>query len=247
MPWFENEEFWRDLYPYMFPTERLAAAPEQVGQIVALTGIQPGQVLDLCCGPGRHSVEFARQGFAVTGVDRTPYLLERAQAHAAAEALDIEFVRQDMRDFRRPAAFDLAVNLFTSFGYFDEAADELRVLANVHESLRPGGIFVMELLGKEYLAAHYVNSRCVDYADGTVVVQRAKFGDDWTRCYCDWTIVQNGRARIHKFDHFVYSGRELKELLLRAGFADVRLYGDLRGSPYGVDALRLVAVARKAE
>jgi SAM-dependent methyltransferase len=246
MPWFADEEFWRDLYPYMFPTERLAAAPEQVEQIVALTGAEPGHVLDLCCGPGRHSVEFARRGFAVTGVDRTPYLLDRAQAHAAAEALDIEFVREDMREFCRPDAFDLAVNLFTSFGYFDDDADELRVLANVHESLRSGGVLVMELLGKEYLAAHYVNARCVDYADGTMVVQRAKIGNDWTRCYCDWTIVQKGRARTHKFDHFVYSGRELKDLLLRAGFADVQLYGDLRGSAYGVDALRLVAVARKA-
>src|SRR6266567_2012493 len=54
MSWFDNEEFWRDLYPYMFPVERLNAAPEQVAQIVALSGISSGNVLDLCCGPGRH-------------------------------------------------------------------------------------------------------------------------------------------------------------------------------------------------
>ncbi len=245
MAWFENDDFWRDLYPYMFPVERLEAAPEQVAQILALTVVESGHVLDLCCGPARHSVEFARQGFTVTGVDRTPYLLERARTHADREGVDIEFVREDMRDFCRPGAFHLAVNMFTSFGYFDSPEEELRVLRNVYDSLRPGGVFLMELLGKEYLAAHYVNSRCVDFADGTLLVQRAKVRDDWTRCFCEWTIVQAGRARTHKFDHFIYSGRELKDLLVRGGFLDVRLFGDLRGAPYGTDAQRLVAVARK--
>jgi len=244
MAWFDNDEFWRDLYPYMFPVERLAAAPEQVAQIVALTGIRSGHALDLCCGPGRHSAALAAQGFTVTGVDRSPYLLDRARAHAGAQ---VEFVQEDMRDFRRSAAFDLAVNLFTSFGYFEDPGDELKVLRNVHESLRPGGVFVMELLGKEYLAARYVNARCLDFADGTVLLQRAKIRDDWTRVFCDWTIIQSGQARTYKFDHTVYSGRELKDLLLLAGFSDVRLYGDLRGTSYGIDALRLVAVSRKAE
>jgi SAM-dependent methyltransferase len=245
MPWFDNEDFWRDLYPYMFPVERLAAAPEQVAQILALTGVHTGAVLDLCCGPGRHSVSFANKGFAVTAVDRSPYLLNRARIHAADAVVDIEFVRDDMREFRRPGAFDLAVNIFTSFGYFESPAEELQVLRNVHESLREGGVFVMELLGKEYLAAHFVPARCLDFADGTLLLQRAKVRDEWTRCFCEWTIIQAGQARTHQFDHFIYSGRELKDLLLRGGFSEVRLYGDLRGAPYGVDAQRLVAVARK--
>jgi SAM-dependent methyltransferase len=241
--WFDNEAFWRDLYPYMFPVERLAAAPEQIAQIMALTGVSSGSVLDLCCGPGRHSAALAAQGFSVTGVDRTEYLLDRARADAAP---GIEYVLEDMREFHRPAAFDLVVNLFTSFGYFEEPGDDLRVLRNVVENLRPGGTLVMELLGKEYLAKHYVNARCLDYSDGTVLLQRAKIREDWTRVFCDWTIIRDGLARNYKFDHTVYSGRELKELLLRAGFAEVRLHGDLRGSEYGPEALRLVAVARKA-
>jgi SAM-dependent methyltransferase len=245
MSWFENENFWRDLYPYMFPMERLAAAPEQVDQLLALSGIHTGSVLDLCCGPGRHSVALAHKGFAVTAVDRTPYLLNRARAHAADSAATIDFVLQDMREFRRTGAFDLAVNLFTSFGYFETPAEELRVLQNVHESLRDGGVFVMELLGKEYLAAHYVPARCSDYADGTVLLQRAKVRDEWTRVFSEWTLIQGDVARTYKFDHFIYSGRELKDLLLRTGFSEVRLYGDLRGSAYGTDAQRLVALARK--
>ena len=82
MEWFEDDAFWRELYPYMFPPERLAAAAEQVAQVIALAGFSGRTVLDLCCGPGRHTVEFARLGLDVTGVDRTRFLLDRARERA---------------------------------------------------------------------------------------------------------------------------------------------------------------------
>jgi len=93
--------------------------------------------------------------------------------------LAIELVQADMRGFVRPEGFDLALSLFTSFGYFDDAEDDLRVLRNVHRSLR------------------------------------------------------------------VYSGRELRDLLVRAGFSSVDLYGGLDGRRYGLEAERLVVVASK--
>ena len=67
MEWFEDETLWRELYPYVFPVDRVAAAPAQVSQILSLAAVNGGAVLDLCCGPGRHSLEFARRGFTVTG------------------------------------------------------------------------------------------------------------------------------------------------------------------------------------
>src|SRR6266404_5708320 len=139
MQWFEDEEFWRDFYPFIFSPDRLAAAGEQVGQILALTGFSGHSVMDLCCGPARHSIAFAQRGFEVTGVDRSPFLLDRARDRASEAAVLVEFVMEDMRRFRRPAAFDLACNLFTSFGYFDHEDEDLQVLRNVHESLKPGG------------------------------------------------------------------------------------------------------------
>src|ERR1035441_7575659 len=135
MEWFEDEALWRELYPYVFPAERVAAAAGQVTQILALTGAAGGAVLDLCCGPGRHAVEFARRGFQVTGVDRSRFLLERARERADAAGVAVEWVLDDMREFARPAAFDLACNLFTSFGYFEREEDNLRVLGDVRPSL----------------------------------------------------------------------------------------------------------------
>ena len=157
--WFEDDAFWEQMFPFMFPDASFVAAAENVPKIVALTGISGGSVLDLACGPGRYAVPLAQAGFNVTGVDRTVFLLDKARDRATPGGAKIEWVEQDMRQFVRPAAFDLAINLFTSFGYFDEAAANRRVLENVYESLRPGGTFVFDHLGKEVLATRYQPTR----------------------------------------------------------------------------------------
>jgi SAM-dependent methyltransferase len=246
MEWFESEGFWRDFYPYMFPPERFSAAKEEVSRIMASSQCNSGSVLDLCCGPGRHAVEFAQRGFRVTGVDRSPFLLERAREHASAADAAIEWVMEDMRNFVRPATFDLACSLFTSFGYFKDEDDNLRVLRNIHQSLKETGVLVMEVLGKERLARNWKDTICTQHADGSLWVQRPQLRDDCCRVYSDWVLVKDGRARSFSFEHTIYSGRELKDRLLSCGFGQVQLFGDLQGSPYNLEATRLVAVARKS-
>jgi SAM-dependent methyltransferase len=140
MRWYDDGDFWREMYPYMFPSEKFSAAEEQVSQILSLTALEEGSVLDLCCGPGRHALEFARRGYRVTGVDGTKFLLDRAKERAAESGQQVEWIHQDMREFAKPNAFQLAVNLWSSFGYFENEADDLRVLSNIFESLRPGGV-----------------------------------------------------------------------------------------------------------
>ena len=246
MEWFEDEALWRELYPYVFPLERMAAAERQVGAILALSGVTGGAVLDLCCGPGRHAVEFARRGFAVTGVDRSGFLLERARERADAAAVEVEWVLDDMREFARPAAFHLACNLFTSFGYFQREEDNLRVLRNILASLREGGTLVMDMVGRERMQRQGMEPRHTHFADGAVLIQQPHVNQDCTRLDNEWTLVRGGQSRSYRFEHYLYSGPGLEERLLSSGFASVRLYGDLEGSGYGPEALRLVAVARKA-
>ena len=78
--WFENEDFWTEMYPYMFPEERLEAAEAEVEKILSLVEFSGTHVLDLCCGPGRHATILAERGFSVTGVDTTAFLLQKARA-----------------------------------------------------------------------------------------------------------------------------------------------------------------------
>ncbi len=245
MQWFENEDFWRDFYQYMFPQERFAAAADEVSRIMELTGVSTGSLLDLCCGPGRHSVEFARQGFSVTGVDRSTYLLEKARRYAAENAVAIEWVQQDMREFVRADAFDLACNLFTSFGYFEDEQDDLKVLKNIYRSLRENGVLIMEMMGKERLARVWQSAMSFDLPDGTLMIQRPQVRDDWSRVRTEWILLKDGRSRTAVFEHWIYSGREIKDRLLGCGFQQVQLFGNMQGAPYDLEATRLVVVARK--
>jgi 2-polyprenyl-3-methyl-5-hydroxy-6-metoxy-1,4-benzoquinol methylase len=88
--WFDNDSFWRELYPVRFPEQRIAGADEQVAKALELTRPAGKSVLDLCCGPGRCSIALAKRGFRVTGVDRTAYLLNKARAKARAAHVGIE-------------------------------------------------------------------------------------------------------------------------------------------------------------
>lgn len=245
MPWFEDESFWRDLFPYMFPPERLAAAADQVAGILKLTGFRGRTVLDLCCGPGRHAVELALHGFDVTGVNRSKFLLERARQRADEAGVSITWAERDMRRWRFPEAFDLICNLYTSFGYFEDQRDNLRVLRNVCRHLEPDGVLFMEMLGKERLSRVWQSAMCADYEDGALLVQRPQLRGDMSRVHSQWILLKDGRYRSWEFEHWVYSGAELKNMLRTAGFKDVRLFGDFEGAPYGVEAKRLIAVARK--
>jgi SAM-dependent methyltransferase len=245
MDWFDDDAFWETFGSYIYSDERLRTAPEDVDRILALAGTSPRDVLDLCCGTGRHAVAFASRGCRVTGVDRTRFALDQARAHAAASGVGVEFVQCDMREFRRPVSFDLALNLFTSFGYFDAADDDLRVLRHVHEALRPGGALVIDVIGKEILARVFQETRSAIAPDGTLIVWRTAVADEWTRVKGEWHAVRGGTARVFHVEHWIYSAGELRALLREAGFGGVRVVGDLDGREYDTSAVRLVAVARK--
>jgi len=244
--WFADESIWKDLYPFTFPESAFSVADEQVEKILRLTGVGGGTVLDLCCGPGRHAVALAKRGFAVTAVDRTAFLLDQARARAAHANLPVEFVLEDMRRFSRPATFDLIINFFTSFGYFVDQADDLRVLERVRENLKPGGVFVLEMVSKERLARSFQATTSRELPNGDVLFERHEIVDDWTRVHNHWTLIRGGSTRTFEFTHRIYSGQEMKDLLTKAGFAGARVYGDLDGSSYGFDAQRLIAIARRS-
>lgn len=244
--WFDDDAFWREMYPFMFPDARIAAADEQAAKVLALARPAGWSALDLCCGPGRYALALARQGFSVTGVDRTKYLLDRARARAKAAGMKVKWVQQDMRDYVRPAAFHLALSMFTSFGYFDDKQEDMTVLRNVLTSLQPGGIFLIDVLGKECLARFFQPTVSETLPDGSTLVQRHEIFDDWTRIRNEWLLIRQGRVKRFAFHHTVYSGQELRDRMEQAGFADVRLYGNLDGDEYGAHAQRLIAVGRRA-
>lgn len=244
--WWQEEEFWNSFAPYFFTEERVEGTAAEVEKLVALLGIAPSaKVLDLCCGIGRHSVEFARLGFRVTAVDLTASFLAQAREGAKREKVQVDFVQSDMRDFVRPGAFDAAVNLVTSFGYFEEQADDLKAARNLYESLKPGARLVVEMMGKEILARKFVPRRWEVAPDGTLLLMehRLRSGWEWMEDRC--ILIKEATRRELNFSYRVYSAAELGAVLRRGGFKAVEFFGSLAGAPYDHEAERLVALATK--
>ncbi len=244
--WFENDEFWESFRPIMFNPRRIEQAADEIDSAVKLLEIAPGaSVLDMCSGIGRHSIELARCGFKVTGVDRTASYLARARRRAEQEALAIEFVESDIRDFHRPHAFDGAINLFTSFGYFEDSNDDLEAARNICDSLRPGARLVMEMNSKEILARKFRERDWEAGPDGTLFLQEHRLRNGWGWIENHWIIIRGTERHEITFGVRLYSGTELEQVLKHAGFSDVALYGSLAATPYDQDAERLVALARR--
>lgn len=243
--WFTEKDFWERFYPLLFPPERLERGREEVAYIVSRTGCLEGRVLDLCCGPGRHAVEFARLGFAVTGVDLTPLLLQKGKELAQKEGLAVEWVQEDMRTFKRKNTYDLAVNLFTSFGFFEKKEDNQKVLFNLYESLKEGGTLFLDVMGKEILARRFQETRSCSLPDDSLFIEKNQVLESWSRIHNRWILIKEGKAREFQFNLWIYSAQELAAMLEEIGFVKLKIYGSHQGDAYDDEAKRLIIIGRK--
>jgi SAM-dependent methyltransferase len=241
--WFEDEDFWTRFAPLMFDEGRWGEVPGAVDRIEALARPPAGgRILDACCGPGRHCLELASRGYKVTGIDITSAYLDAARESAAGWGVELELVRSDLRSFSRPAGFDLALDLYSSFGYFADPADDLAALRSLRSALRPGGFLVLETTGKETASRDFIEGEWFE-RDGWTVLTEYGVEGAWEGLRHRWILLR-GDERIEKsFVLRLYSGSELRAALLEAGFSSARILGDLDGSPYDHKARSLVALA----
>jgi hypothetical protein len=245
--WFADESIWKDLYLFHFPESAFAIADEQVEKILRLTGVGGGKVLDLCCGP-RATCSGARE--ARLGRDRgRPHVVpgRACPARAAKANLSIEFVLEDMRQFSRPATFDLIINFFTSFGYLKTMRTISACCSSFAKTSDPVALscakWSVRNVSLEGSRRRRPRPSC---QMETSCSSDMKSVDDWTRVRNRLTLMRSGSTRTFEFIHRIYSGQEMKNLLMKAGLAGAQVYEDLAGSSYGLDAQRLIAVARRS-
>ncbi|MEU3742284.1 class I SAM-dependent methyltransferase [Streptomyces sp. NPDC032198] len=244
MHWYEDDGFWSDFSETMFSERRRAETADVVARSPLLAFPAGSRVLDLCCGPGLYLVPLVRRGYTVTGVDLSAELLKRARAVCEDAAADVRLIRADMLTHVEPESYDVVLNVFTSFGYFDDARDNAQVLRNAHDSLVPGGQLLIDVMGKEVLAGWIGRPQVVEL-DGAYVVQRDTVLDDWTRLRTDWTLVRDGVAREASITSFLYSAAELRTLFEDAGFTGVECFGGFEEEPYDQHARRLIVRGTK--
>ena len=243
--WFEDEGLWQAVMPILFDKRRIDSASGEVDDMIALTGVRPGsRVLDLCCGIGRHTIQFAGRRFDVTGVDKTRQYVEIAKRSAKELGVDVKFVVDDMLHYQKDGFYDLIISYFSSFGYFESRDDDLKVARNVAASLRDQGKFLIDVVGKEILARSYQRKNWLETEDYILLEERV-VEKSWTGIRTRWIIIKDGKRTDLNIFHRLYSAVELIDLLRQGGFSDVKVYGDIKGRPYDADASRLVAIATK--
>ena len=248
-PWYVSayDEHYFEIYGDEFTLEQTRV---ELDGVVALLGLTPGdRILDLCCGFGRHSLELARRGFQVTGLDLSPDLLGHAREASDAEGLTVNWVRSDMRDIPPPAEpYDAVLMLFSSLGVFDTDDEEARVVQAVARVLKPGGFFLVDTINRELMLRRWMPLRWQERPDGTLLLNKMRL-DLFTGTWHSQEIVvfPDGRRfeDQHRLRFWTYT--ELAALLARNGFTGLQGFGGTDGSRYTSDSLRMVVMARRAD
>ena len=191
MEWFENETLWRELYPYVFPVERVAAAQGQVTRILALAGVSAGAVLDLCCGPGRHAVEFARRGFS--GDRRGPLPFPAGTRAGEGGCRGSEGGVGARRHARVSAARGVRPGVQSVYLVRIFCARRGQPAGSAQRPAR--ACATAERSSWTWWAKSTCNSqgmkaRRTQFADGAVLIQQPHVREDWTRLESEWTVVQ---------------------------------------------------------
>jgi SAM-dependent methyltransferase len=216
--------------------------PVEVDQIEALLQLRPPQrILDLPCGQGRHAIELARRGYEVTGVDLSPYMLGVARERADASGVRVSWLAGDMREALPGETFDVILNLFTSFGYFDDEADDRRVVRAAASMLGPGGRFLLEVINGQWIIGNFQERQWFTVGQ-MAVMERRSLDVTTRRMVVERTVSSTTGDDTSVHAVRLYSGPAVKTTLEAAGFSRVELYGDWDGAPLTPESLRVLAV-----
>ena len=231
-PWYASwfGEEYLALYPNRDDLEAARQAQFAFGLLAPYATKGKGGILDLACGTGRHAVVLSRGGFPVTGVDLSAPLLSRARARRAEP--DPGYVRADMR--RLPfgsGSFGAVVNFFTSFGYFDDAGDDLRVVGEVGRVLAAGGAFLSDVFNAPRVLATLVSHEEKTVAGERVSIRR-RYDAATRRLEKEITMGSGSGARTFRERVRVYLRDELESIHRGAGLRVVATFGDFDGSPF---------------
>jgi SAM-dependent methyltransferase len=246
-----RQPWWEDLFNEDFMRASAKVNEEQVRREVtfiedSLGVAAGGVVLDLGCGAGHHAVEFASRGYGVVGYDLSLYQLALAADVAQERSQKINFLQGDMREMAFEEMFDGVFCWNTTFGYFEEDKN-LAVAQRVFKALRPGGMFLIDVLNRDFAAASapqqvwYEGDSCVcmddmsvDYISSRLRVKRS-------------IILDDGRTKESLFSLRLYSLHELGKLLHEVGFRVTEASGhpSTPGVFFGPNSPRIIMLAQR--
>jgi SAM-dependent methyltransferase len=237
--WFGSE--YLEVYSHR-DEEEAAEEVNCIDRLLPLADSQP--ILDLACGSGRHSIELARRGYRVTGIDLSSELLAVARTKAQEENLTVDFIRADMRTPPFQNRFGTVINMFTSFGYFEKEEDNAAIMAAIERVLKPGGWFLIDYINRDQALRELVPEDR-KRINGKLVTQWRRFDPVTKRLVKTIRIEHEGEINTFFESVRLYSAEAMKAMAESAGLTVNNIYGAIDGRPVSAKAPRVVLVGRK--
>ena len=223
----------------------------QVTFLIDELKLQGGEkILDLACGFGRHSLELARRGFAVTGVDITPDYIQYAKEQAKSEGLNARFLCTDIREVGFKSEFDLVLNMADgAVGYLENDAENRKIFAVVSKALKPGGWHFMDIMNGSY-AEKYFPCKLWDAGEKSLTLSNFEW-DDKTRILIYGQLdFEYGKA-LKKPEMTegnpirLYTLTEIAEIMSSVGMKVINSYADFTGKPFSDKDIQLMVYSQK--
>ncbi len=248
-----SANWWADYFDaqYLLEYEPLFSLEQdrrEVSRIMDVIGLPSGaRILDVPCGQGRHAHLLAEAGFDVDGLDYSRELLAKAKARGTARTL--RYTRGDMRKLpaKWTGRFDAVLNLFTSFGFFADPADDARVIAEFARVLRPGGLLLWYGGNRDGVMARFLERDWWQTTDGTLIAQERTFDplSGMLTVHTVWSGKKRHGARDHRIR--LYTPTRLAELCAAAGLIVEAAFDGLSDRPLTRKSSEMMLVARKEE
>ena len=205
---------------------------------------QGGRLLDMGCGFGRHSVELARRGYEVTGIDPSTTLISEADCRASEIGVAVDFRTGLGERFRSDRPYDGAICLFTSLGQIGEQGENSGLVERVYAALKPGGRFVVEVPQRETAVRHLKADEKFGEGNRATIVSRVYDAD--TRVVSEsFRVVNENDDHTYLLKYRLFDRDELEAHFEAAGFVIVSIFGDYDGASLNEEQAIMLLVAEK--
>ncbi|OGZ70444.1 MAG: hypothetical protein A2904_00570 [Candidatus Staskawiczbacteria bacterium RIFCSPLOWO2_01_FULL_33_9] len=221
----------------------------EVDGLIILGNIKKGaRILDIPCGYGRHSIELSKKGFLVVGMDINEKHLTRAKMES--KGLNINFLNKDIRDIGKENynKFDIVINMFYSFGFFEKEKDNNKTMQEFYNSLKNEGKFILhtDVSPDMFKGENYRFREERTLTNGKKLIIEEKYNTRSKRIEGSWTILsKNGADKLTPYSMRIYTKTEFEALAKKVGFKNIKFYGSFKGEVFNNNSLELIMLAEK--
>jgi SAM-dependent methyltransferase len=224
---------------------------QEVEGVIRLCDLKhDNSILDCPCGYGRHSLKLAQMGYKVTGTDINDRFLSICNQLLKEKKLtNCRFVKKDMRFLDYSNEFDVVINMFYSFGFFDTEEENKKVLQNFYNALKPGGRFLMHthITLPKILNGKYKRHEIRTLKSGNKLELFRDYDSKTKRENGQWFLLtkDGSKKASSTYSVRIYDKNEFIQMCSDVGFSQVKTYGDWNGGSYYDLSPLLIVVATK--